>query len=84
MGLVKKVGAALLEFGNNTSVLGISNATKAKSRPRAAMWWMVFLGLGALTFQGIFQTVKEYFNYPVTTTTDISHQPEVRADILSS
>ena len=84
MGLSGKLRAALLEFGNNTSVLGISNATKAKSRPRAAMWWMVFLGLGALTFQGIFQTVKEYFNYPVTTTTDISHQPEVRADILTS
>ena len=78
MGLSGKVRAALLDFGNNTSVLGISNATKAKSRPRAAMWWMVFLGLGALTFHGIFTTVREYFTYPVTTTTDIAHRPEVR------
>ena len=43
----------LPRFGEATSISGVNNAAKSKSRSRAIVWTIIFLGLAALTVQGI-------------------------------
>ena len=42
-----------LRFGEDTSISGINNAAKSQSRGRAFVWMIIFVGLSALTVQGI-------------------------------
>ena len=42
-----------LRFGENTAIAGVNNAAKSKSRIRAFIWTIIFVGLAALTVQGI-------------------------------
>ena len=39
----------------------------------------MFLVLGWLTMSGFLETLRDYFSYPVTTTTEINYHPEVRS-----
>ena len=80
----------LPRFGEATSISGVNNAAKSKSRSRAFVWTIIFLGLAALTVQGIVavkdinvsfpvriifdQIVVDYWNYPIVTSTDVSYK----------
>ena len=43
----------LPRFGEGTSISGINNAAKSKSRGRALIWAIIFISLAAFTVQGI-------------------------------
>ena len=57
---------------------GLSNAAKARSRPRALFWLVIFTGFGALTLQALISVIQDYFEYPYVTVTDITYRAEVR------
>ena len=73
----KVVVKTLLEFGTETSISGISNAARGKSKARSGVWCLIFLVLAYFTAGGIKEIVLEYFTFPVITTTDLSHRPEL-------
>ena len=73
----KVVTKTLREFGIETSISGINNAAKGKSKTRSGVWCLIFLVLAYFTADGIKEIVVEYFTFPVITTTDLSHRPEV-------
>ena len=74
----KTMMKVLYDFGQNTSILGVSNAAKAKSKTRATIWMIIFLAFGYGTIRGIYQTVKLYLDYPVITQTEITFKPQVQ------
>ena len=74
----KDIMKVLYDFGQNTSILGISNAAKAKSSTRASIWLVIFSGFACATIYGIVTQVLDYFTYPVVTTTEITYKSEVR------
>lgn len=73
----KDIMKVLYDFGQNTSILGVSNAAKAKSRTRSVIWLIIFTVCAALTIQSIVGQVLDYFDYPVITTTEITYESEV-------
>ena len=73
----KVVTKTLHEFGSETSISGINNAARGKSKIRSGVWCLIFLVLAYFTADGIKEIVVEYFTFPVITTTDLSQGPEV-------
>ena len=65
------------DFGAETSISGINNAAKGKSKLRSLIWFLIFSVLAYFTVDGIYEIVIEYFEYPVITSTDIKSEPEV-------
>ena len=47
-------------FGEDTSISGINNAARSKSRGRALIWAIIFFSLAALTVQGIVAVFIRY------------------------
>ena len=64
-------------FGSETSIAGINNSAKGKSKVRSLVWFIIFSVLAYYTVVGIYDIVIEYFEYPVITSTDITYEPEV-------
>ena len=77
MSVGKRLRGVLSNFVVETSIAGVSNAGRARSRGRSAVWLLVFSCLAALTATGIYDIVEEYFRYPVITSTDLTNRPEV-------
>ena len=46
-----------LRFGEETSISGINNAAKAKTKGRSLIWAAIFLFLGYWTGYGIYEVV---------------------------
>ena len=74
---LKVLGKTLFEFGAETSISGINNSAKGKSKVRSTIWLLLFSLLAYLTVVGIYDIVVEYFQYPVITNTDLTYKPEV-------
>ena len=86
-------GYGFLRFGEETSISGINNAAKSKTKGRSLVWAAIFLFLGYWTGAGIYevginqlcccldtvclQIVVEFLRYPIITSTDVSHRPSV-------
>ena len=71
------VRKTLLNFGSETSLAGINNSGKRKSKIRSAIWLLIFFILAYLTGVNIYNIVNDYLKYPVVTSTDISHQTRI-------
>ena len=74
---IKVLKETLKDFGGETSIAGINNCGKGKSLVRSSIWLVIFTVLGYYTVVGFLDIVFEYLEYPVITTTDISHQNQV-------
>ena len=64
-------------FCEETSIAGVNNAAKGKSRARSIVWVVIFGVLAYFTVVGIEEIVLEYYSYPVITNTDLTHRSEV-------
>ena len=65
------------KFGQETSISGINNAGKDKSKLRSGIWLAIFSVLGYYTVDGIWEIVLDYYAYPVITNTDLTYKAEV-------
>ena len=64
-------------FGSETSISGINNAAKGKSKLRSSIWLAIFGVLAYYTVDGIYEIVVDFFDYPVLTNTDLTYKSEV-------
>ena len=67
----------LRKFSENTSISGINNAAKSRSKLRSLLWLAVFTVLAYFTVVDVRDIVVDYFEYPVITHTDISYKSKV-------
>jgi hypothetical protein len=65
------------QFGQETSISGINNAGKGKSKLRSGIWLAIFAILGYYTVDGIWEIVLDYYAYPIITNTDLTYKAEV-------
>ncbi len=67
----------LVSFGKESSIAGFNNACKAGSKLRSIYWLAVFaVGIG-LTAKGMYDVISDYYTYPYTTSTDITHNTSI-------
>ena len=66
-----------LDFSGETSIAGINNAGKRKSWLRSAVWLLIFLVFIWLTGQNVYKIGRDYYKYPVLTTTDMLDQANI-------
>lgn len=67
----------LVDFGRNSSIVGISHAARSKSYLRAVIWLTLFFVGVVFTVRGIWQTVQDYTSNPYLTTTEMTFETSV-------
>ena len=77
MGSLKVIKATLKDFVSETSISGINNSGKCKSKVRSSIWLVIFTVLAYFTANGIYEIVVDFFEYPVITNTDLTYKSEV-------
>ena len=83
MGLKSVLRERLLDFGDRTSVAGLNNAVHSKSTGKKLYWMILFvLGTG-FTFNGIADVFINYYEYDVTTSTDVTTTKSVTFPAVS-
>ena len=66
------------DFWQETSISGVNNAGKARrSVVRRSCWLLVFIAGALATSFSLMVVIKEYMEYPVTTTITIQHKDKV-------
>ena len=77
MAFGKDILDTVLDFSGETSIAGINNAGKRKSWLRSAGWLVIFLVFILLTGQNVYKIGRDYYKYPVLTTTDMLDQANI-------
>ena len=77
MAFRKDILNTFLDFSGETSIAGINNAGKKKSCMRSAVWLVIFLVFIWLTGQNVYKIGRDYYKYPVLTTTDMLDQANI-------
>ena len=77
MGILKVFGDTLLNFGGQTSIAGLSHSAHRPSYFKKA-YWLVIFGVGCyFTISSFVGTIKDYREYNVVTSTDLTHMPSI-------
>jgi hypothetical protein len=77
MGLCRVVWDTFVNFGEESSIAGLSHAVHRKNYCKKVYWLVLFaIGLYA-TFHGLIGTITDYLKFDVTTSTDLTHKPSV-------
>ena len=83
MGLKSVLRERFLDFGDKTSIAGLNNAVHSKSRCKIAYWMVLFLLGTAFTFKGIADVFINYYEFEVTTSTDVTTKESVTFPAIS-
>ena len=73
----KDILNTFLEFSGETSIAGINNAGKKKSWLRSGVWLVIFLVFIWLTGQNVYKIGRDYYKYPLLTTTEMLDQANI-------
>lgn len=73
MGLPKIIWSTVSNFTTKTTIGGISNVGFSTSRVRQVLWLVIFFALTGYTIKLLSDNVSDYYEYNVTTTTEISY-----------
>ena len=68
----------LSEFGNKTNIAGLNIAFHSKSRSKKCYWLLLFLVGSCLTFNNLSKVFIYYYEFNVTTSTDVTHEQSVQ------
>lgn len=77
MGLSTVMWRTLVDFGRDTSIAGLNNAARAKSRVRSAIWLIIFTVGLYYTFDGLIRVIIDYNSNPFLTSTNHLFVPSV-------
>ena len=77
MGLCGILLEVLKNFVRETSVAGLNNAGKAKSKLRILYWTVIFLVLIYFTMTAFIGVITDFQAHPVSTSSDQMHRTNV-------
>ena len=66
------------EFLQETSIAGLANSGKSRNGTvRKTFWLIAFIIMFSISLKQIVEVVKDYLDYPVTTTVTVNNQETV-------
>ena len=83
MGFGRVIGQTFNTFIDQTSIAGLSNAAQRKSLAKKVYWSVLFVLGVFFTFEGLIENVISYYEYEVTTSTDLTHMSSVEFPAVS-
>ena len=83
MGFKHIIFKTFKDFGEKTSIAGLSNAFNAESKAKSVYWMFLFIIGSGLTFYGIVDTLVSYFKYDVLTSTDVLYATTIEMPAVS-
>ena len=64
-------------WAKETNIAGLNNASRAKSKLRFLYWIIIFAFFSLMTVNSLVSVITDYIKYPVVTSIDLSHKPQV-------
>ena len=77
MGVGKVVGDTLFNFGDQTSIAGLSNVCHRKTVGKKIYWAVLFTLFLAATILGVWDNITAFFSFLTITSTDLSHKSSI-------
>ena len=80
MGETAKSSSAKQIFANwaqESSIAGLNNAAKAKSKIRMFIWAIIFAFFSIMTLNNLVNVISDFYKYPVTTSINVTHKSQV-------
>ena len=81
--LSKRVGKVFNEFGGKTSIAGLANAYQSERTSKKVYWGILFVIGLVITFVALTTTFLDYFDFEVTTSTDLRSDSSVSFPAVS-
>ena len=73
----------LLDFGHKTNIAGLNIAFHSKSPSKKCCWFLLFLIGSCLTFNNLSKVFINYYEFNVTTSTDVTTTESVAFPAIS-
>ena len=73
----KSVKEIFNDWAQESSIAGLNNAAKARTRMRTIMWAVIFAFFSLMTLSNLVSVISEFYTYPVTTSINLTHKSQV-------
>ena len=77
MGVVRVIWETLTNFGRETSIAGLNNASKASGLIRKTCWGIIFSVLVYFTIKGLVGVIVDFNKHPIVTTVSLEYKSSV-------
>ena len=64
-------------WAQESSIAGLNNAAKAKSKMRMLIWAVIFAFFSLMTVSNLASFVSDFRSFPVTTSINLTHRSQV-------
>ena len=74
---IASAGQIFASWAQESSIAGLNNAAKAKSKMRMLVWAIIFAFFAIMTLNNLVNVISDYYTYPVTTSINVTHKSQV-------